>query len=152
MRCKNPHANATAAVCTTLCLAGKGASRRPFVSIFVDWFVLSTRRTLPVMRGQGPVSNARRAAATARSTSSGCAAATSASFSPLAGFSVCSVAPDLASTNLLLMNSCGRAEQGYQLEAWITIFLTCSCTKTLVASNILLRRQNWPAGKHERLR
>lgn len=62
--------------------------------------------TLPVMRGQGPVSNARRAAATARSTSSDCAAATSASLFPSYGFSVCSVELDLASTKLLLMNSC----------------------------------------------
>ena len=56
------------------------------------------------MRGQGPASNALRAARAARSMSSASPSATRASTFPVAGSSVSNVLPDAASTHLPSMS------------------------------------------------
>ena len=63
------------------------------------------RRSRGASRAHAPPSNARRAAATARSTSSASQAATSNSVSPLTGLTHAKVAPDAASANAPSMNA-----------------------------------------------
>ncbi len=59
-----------------------------------------------VVRDHGPSSNARRAAATARSSSAAAPCATSVIFSPVAGSKVGNVRPDAAFTHCPPISSC----------------------------------------------
>jgi hypothetical protein len=71
---------------------------------------MSLLRSSGDMRGQGPVSNARRAAVTAASMSAASPSATLAIGSPVAGLNTSKVLPDLAFTHLPSISSCnGRA-------------------------------------------
>ena len=75
-----------------------------------------------VIRLHGPVSNARRAAFTARSMSSASPSATRARVSPVAGLGVSNVLPDAESDHRPLMNSCrGTPRNASTLRSRVTV-------------------------------
>ena len=69
---------------------------------------ISRPRSVAVIAGQGPLSNARRAARTARSMSTSSACAHSAKSLPVAGLWVWKVCPDFAFTHFPSMSNCHR--------------------------------------------
>src|SRR4029077_15649508 len=85
-------------------------------------FQMSRPRSEGVMRLHGPLSNALRAALTARLMSSASPSATLARVSPVAGFGVSNVLPDAASVHCPSMNSFrGAAVNSSTLLSTVTI-------------------------------